>query len=129
MWELLAGGVVGLLLGCAVSALTYFGLVNIPARYLFGITTVLITFLAAGLAAQSVVFLQQAGLVTALPDRLGHLRVPQRQRSYWSCAAYTRRLYRSAFRDAGCRLRDHVARYFFSHKAICPDQAWTPTVQ
>jgi high-affinity iron transporter len=66
MWELLAGGVVGLLFGCAVSALTFFGLVNIPPRYLFGITTALITFLAAGLAAQSVVFLQQAGLITAL---------------------------------------------------------------
>jgi len=65
-WELLAGGVVGLLLGCAVSALTFFGLVKIPARYLFGVTTTLITFLAAGLAAQSVVFLQQGGLVTAL---------------------------------------------------------------
>jgi high-affinity iron transporter len=66
MWELLAGGFVGLLLGCAVSALTFLGLVNIPARYLFGVTTALITFLAAGLAAQSVVFLQQAGLITAL---------------------------------------------------------------
>jgi high-affinity iron transporter len=66
MWELLAGGVVGLLLGCAVSALTFLGLVNIPPRYLFGITTALITFIAAGLAAQSVVFLQQAGLITAL---------------------------------------------------------------
>ena len=41
-------------------------LVRIPGSYLFGVTTVLITFLAAGLAAQSVVFLQQAGLVTAL---------------------------------------------------------------
>jgi high-affinity iron transporter len=66
MWELLAGGVVGLLLGCAVSALTFFGLVKIPARYLFGVTTTLITFLAAGLAAQSIVFLQQGGLVNAL---------------------------------------------------------------
>ena len=66
MWELLAGGAVGLLAGCAVSALTFFGLVKIPARYLFGVTTTLITFLAAGLAAQSVVFLQQGGLVTAL---------------------------------------------------------------
>ena len=66
MWELLAGGFAGLLLGCVVSALMFFGLVNIPARYLFGVTTTLITFLAAGLAAQSVVFLQQAGLVTAL---------------------------------------------------------------
>jgi high-affinity iron transporter len=64
--ELLAGGMVGLLLGCAVSALTFFGLVNIPARYLFGITTTLITFLAAGLAAQSILFLQQAGIITAL---------------------------------------------------------------
>jgi high-affinity iron transporter len=33
---------------------------------LFGVTTTLITFLAAGLAAQSVVFLQQAGLITTL---------------------------------------------------------------
>jgi high-affinity iron transporter len=65
-WELLAGGFAGLLLGCVVSALMFFGLVNIPARYLFGVTTTLITFLAAGLAAQSIVFLQQAGLITAL---------------------------------------------------------------
>jgi high-affinity iron transporter len=32
------------------------------------VTTALITFLAAGLAAQAVVFLQQAGIVTALAD-------------------------------------------------------------
>ena len=70
MWEMLFGSIAGLLLGCAVSALTFFGLVNIPARYLFGITTTLITFLAAGLAAQSIVFLQQAGLVTAMEGTL-----------------------------------------------------------
>jgi high-affinity iron transporter len=68
--ELLAGGVVGLFLGCAVSALTFLGLVNIPARYLFGVTTALITFLAAGLAAQSVLFLQQAGIITTLSETL-----------------------------------------------------------
>ncbi|WP_026607851.1 FTR1 family iron permease [Methylocapsa acidiphila] len=62
---LLVGGLIGLLLGCGVTALTFFGLVKIPARYLFGVTTVLITFLAAGLAAQSVAFLQQAGIATA----------------------------------------------------------------
>jgi high-affinity iron transporter len=61
-----AGGLIGLLLGCGVTALTFFGLVKIPGRYLFGVTTFLITFLAAGLAAQSVVFLQQAGVVTTL---------------------------------------------------------------
>jgi len=41
-------------------------LVAIPTRWLFRVTTALITFLAAGLAAQAMLFLQQAGLVTAL---------------------------------------------------------------
>ena len=63
---LMVGGLIGLALGCGVSTLTFLGLVRIPGRYLFGVTTALITFLAAGLAAQSVVFLQQAGVVTAL---------------------------------------------------------------
>jgi len=49
-----------------VSALTFFGLVTIPPKHLFRVTTTLITFLAAGLAAQSVLFLQQAGLITQL---------------------------------------------------------------
>ena len=51
-----------------MTAVTYLGLVTIPPRYLFGVTTVLITLLAAGLAGQAVVFLQQAGVVTALSD-------------------------------------------------------------
>ena len=48
----------------------FYGLVAIPARHLFGVTTTLITFLAAGMAAQCVVFLQQAGFVTALSGTL-----------------------------------------------------------
>jgi len=64
--NLLIGSGLGLVAGVAVSALTFFGLVVIPPRYLFGVTSALITFLAAGLAAQSVVFVQQAGLVTVL---------------------------------------------------------------
>jgi high-affinity iron transporter len=63
---LILGSILGLVAGCAVSALTFLGLVTIPARHLFRVTTVLITFLAAGLAAQSALFFQQAGLVTAL---------------------------------------------------------------
>jgi high-affinity iron transporter len=66
--ELLEGGALGLVLGVGVTALTYFGLVTIPTRWLFRVTTVLITFLAAGLAAQAMSFLQQAGLITALAD-------------------------------------------------------------
>ncbi len=64
--SLLIGSGLGLVAGVAVSSLTFLGLVVIPTRYLFGVTTTLITFLAAGLAAQSVVFLQQAGVVTSL---------------------------------------------------------------
>jgi high-affinity iron transporter len=64
--SLLVGSALGLVAGCAVSALTFLGLVTIPPRHLFRVTTILITFLAAGLAAQSVLFFQQAGIVTAL---------------------------------------------------------------
>jgi high-affinity iron transporter len=65
-WNLLAGGIAGLGLGVLVSVATFFGLVTIPPRHLFAVTTALITFLAAGLAAQCVCFLQQAWVVTSL---------------------------------------------------------------
>jgi high-affinity iron transporter len=58
---MLIGGVLGLVGGIAVSALMYFGLLAVPAHRLFAVTSGLITLLAAGLAAQAVVFLQQAG--------------------------------------------------------------------
>ncbi len=64
--ELIAGSILGLLAGVAVTGLTYLGLVTIPQRRLFAVTTLLISFLAAGLAAQAVLFLQQAGVVTVL---------------------------------------------------------------
>ena len=60
------GGALGLLLGAGCSALMYFGLIGIPTRYLFGVTTGLIALLAAGMAAQAIAFLQQAEVVTAL---------------------------------------------------------------
>jgi high-affinity iron transporter len=66
--SVLVGGIAGLALGAATSAATFFGLVAIPPRRLFAVTTALITLLAAGLAAQAVAFLQQAGTITALSD-------------------------------------------------------------
>ncbi len=66
--DLLVGSALGLAAGVAVSAVTYFGLVTIPARRLFGVTSALITFLAAGLASQAANFLQQAGVVTIWSD-------------------------------------------------------------
>jgi high-affinity iron transporter len=69
-FNLIAGGLAGLALGALVSVLTFYGLVIIPPRRLFAVTSVLVTLLAGGLAAQSVAFLQQAGIVTAFSQTL-----------------------------------------------------------
>jgi high-affinity iron transporter len=64
--SLAIGGFIGLALGAAVCLLTYFGLMRIPPRALFATTTVLITLLAAGMAAQAVAFLERANWLTPL---------------------------------------------------------------
>jgi high-affinity iron transporter len=63
---LVVGGLLGIAAGAAFSALTYLGLLAIPNRYIFSVTSWLIALLAAGMAAQSVQFLNNAGLVVAL---------------------------------------------------------------
>ncbi|HEY1709784.1 MAG TPA: FTR1 family protein [Rhizomicrobium sp.] len=63
---MLAGGALGVLAGAAVSALIYFGLLAIPPGRLFDATAGLITLLAAGMAAQAVNWLQQAGFLQSL---------------------------------------------------------------
>jgi high-affinity iron transporter len=65
-WAMFAGGVAGLILGASVCLLTYLGLITIPTRYLFSVTSALIALLAAGMAAQAIAFLEQANIVTAL---------------------------------------------------------------
>lgn len=67
---LLAGGVLGLLAGAGVSALMYFGLLTIPAGRLFQVTSGLITLLAAGMAAQAALFLQNGGYINAMTDTI-----------------------------------------------------------
>jgi len=64
--SLAVGGIIGLALGAAVCLLTYFGLMRIPPRALFATTTVLITLLAAGMAAQAVAFLERANWLNSL---------------------------------------------------------------
>lgn len=63
---LLVGSLAGLALGALVSALTYYGLVKIQARYLFAVTSAMIAFLAAGMAAQAIAFLEQGGVIEFL---------------------------------------------------------------
>ncbi|HMA56955.1 MAG TPA: FTR1 family protein [Pseudolabrys sp.] len=67
---LLAGGVLGIAAGAAFTALTYFGLLAVPSRYIFSVTSWLIALLAAGMAAQAVQFLNNAGLVVALDQTM-----------------------------------------------------------
>jgi len=67
--EVLTGGIAGMLLGALVCAATYFGMLTIPQRYLFGVTSFMIALLAAGMAAQAIGFLEQANVVLAL-DRV-----------------------------------------------------------
>ena len=62
------GGFAGLLLGALVCVLTYVGLVRIPTRTLFAVTTVLIALLAAGMAAQAAAFLEKANWLTAMDN-------------------------------------------------------------
>jgi high-affinity iron transporter len=63
---LLVGGLLGIAAGAAFTALTYFGLLAIPTRYIFSVTSWLIALLAAGMASQAVQYLNNAGLVVAL---------------------------------------------------------------
>src|SRR5689334_10882286 len=63
---LLAGGILGVAAGAAFTALTYYGLLAIPSRHIFTVTTWLIALLAAGLAAQAVQFLNNAGMLVVL---------------------------------------------------------------
>jgi high-affinity iron transporter len=70
MSALFVGGLLGLACGVAFTGLTYFGLLAIPQRYIFTVTSWLIALLAAGMASQSVQFLNNGGVVTALDSTM-----------------------------------------------------------
>ena len=63
---MLIGGALGVVAGAGMSALMFLGLLQIPAGKLFSVTAWLITLLAAGMAAQAVLFLQQGGYLQFL---------------------------------------------------------------
>ena len=68
--NILGGGILGLAGGAATGALIYLGLLAIPLRRLFGVTSWLIVLLAAGMAAQGAAFLMQANLLPPLGNQL-----------------------------------------------------------
>ena len=105
----LLGGVLGIVAGAAFTALTYFGLLAIPNRYIFSVTSWLIALLAAGMAAQSVHFLNNAGLVHgARPDGLGYVLAAVGKQHHWPAVARADRLHRTADADAAVRLHPHA---------------------
>ena len=63
---MLLGGVAGLAGGVAVGWLLYAGLLRIPLRWFFSVTSVLVLLLAAGMASQMAGYLQQGGLLPTL---------------------------------------------------------------
>jgi high-affinity iron transporter len=64
------GGGLGLAAGVAAGATLYFGLVRIPLRHLFSVTSWLVLLLAAGMASQAAAFLLQADLLPPLGANL-----------------------------------------------------------
>jgi high-affinity iron transporter len=67
---MLTGGALGLAAGGVLTALAYYGLLALPTRHVFTVTTVLIALLAAGMAAQAVQYLYNAGWIEVLGNRL-----------------------------------------------------------
>ena len=68
--SMLGGGILGLAGGAAIGALIYLGLVTMPLRRLFTVTSWLILLLAAGMASQGAAFLMQANLLPSLGNEL-----------------------------------------------------------
>ncbi|MCI0749744.1 MAG: FTR1 family protein, partial [Nevskiales bacterium] len=67
---MLMGGMLGLSAGAVVGVLLYAGLLRIPGRYLFSVTSWMLLLLAAGMAAQGASFLAQAGYLPELSPAL-----------------------------------------------------------
>ena len=66
--SLITGGALGLAGGVAVGAALYLGLLRIPTRRLFTVTSWMVLLLAAGMASQAAGFLVQADLLPSLGD-------------------------------------------------------------
>ena len=64
--SMMLGGFIGLVLGGVLSVMMYLGLLRIPVKHLFTVTSWMITLLAAGMASQAVSYLQQGGYITIL---------------------------------------------------------------
>ena len=67
---LIAGSLGGLVLGALVSGVVYTGLMAVPLRRVFAVTGALVTLLAAGLAAEAMRQLSNAGVIDVMDRTL-----------------------------------------------------------
>ena len=70
MVNLVGGGAIGILGGVLVGSALYLGLLRIPSRHLFAVTSWMILLLAAGLASQGAFFLNQADVLPSLGNQI-----------------------------------------------------------
>ncbi len=63
MADAIVGGSLGFALGALVGAVLYLGLMRIPTRHLFSVTSWMISLLAAGMAAQAMTYLSAADVI------------------------------------------------------------------
>lgn len=68
--QITSGTIIGVAAGAAFGAGLYFGLLRIPTRYLFRVTSIMLLMLSAGLAAQAAGFLVQANVVSVMTTTL-----------------------------------------------------------
>ena len=61
--DIFAGGGIGIVGGLIIGGLFYFGMIKLFAKHFLNISSILLTFLAAGLAAKGVYYLAMVGLV------------------------------------------------------------------
>lgn len=66
--SLLMGALGGLVVGSLIGFGMYLGMISISARVMFSVLSTLLIFVAAGMVAQSVGFLNAAGVITLLSD-------------------------------------------------------------
>jgi len=65
---MLSGGLLGLVAGMAIGVMMYLGLLRISSKHLFTVTSLLLAFLAAGMASQATGFLISVGQLPALVE-------------------------------------------------------------
>ncbi len=70
-WSQVAlGGTGGLLLGFLTGALLYLGLIRVPTKHIFSVTSLILTLLAAGMVSHALGYLSAVGVVPTLVDPL-----------------------------------------------------------